>query len=97
MEELGLPYKLEFKRGDLAGSMASIRAINPGMPVAPTVVYGDQVLTESGAIIELILQRHAPGKLAPALDSPDYPAYLSGCTTPKARSPAAPSPIIACG
>ena len=52
MEELGLPYKLEFKRGDLAGSMASIKAINPGMPVAPTVKYGDQVIVESGAIIE---------------------------------------------
>ena len=24
MEELGLPYKLEFKRGDLGGSMAAI-------------------------------------------------------------------------
>src|SRR5215207_5195127 len=73
MEELGLPYKLEFKRGDLAGSMASIKAINPGMPVAPTVKYGDQVIVESGAIIETILNRHAPGKLQPALDSPDYP------------------------
>jgi glutathione S-transferase len=63
MEELGMPYKLEFKRGDLAGSMASIKAINPGMPVAPTVKYGDQVIVESGAIIEMILNRHAPGKL----------------------------------
>lgn len=26
MEELGMPYKLEFKRGDLAGSMAAIKA-----------------------------------------------------------------------
>ena len=76
MEELGLPYKLEFKRGDLAGSMASIKAINPGMPVAPTVKYGDQVIVESGAIIETILNRHAPGKLQPALDSPDYPYHL---------------------
>jgi glutathione S-transferase len=76
MEELGLPYTLEFKRGDLAGSMAAIRAVNPGMPVAPTVVLGDQVLTESGAIIETILNRYAPGKLTPALDSPDYPNHL---------------------
>ena len=37
MEELGLPYTLKFKQGDLAGSMAPIRAINPEMPVAPTV------------------------------------------------------------
>ena len=76
MEELGLPYTLEFKRGDLAGSMASIRAVNPGMPVAPTVTVGDQVMTESGAIIETIINRYAPGKLTPALDSPDYPNHL---------------------
>lgn len=76
MEELGFPYELKFKRGDLAGSMAMIRAFSPVVPMAPTVKYGDQVLVESGAIIELILQRHAPGRLAPALQSRDYPAYL---------------------
>jgi glutathione S-transferase len=76
MEELQLPYKLEFKRGDLAGSMAMIRALNPVVPMAPTVKYGDQILVESGAIIDLILQRHAPTKLRPALDSANYPAHL---------------------
>jgi glutathione S-transferase len=76
MEELELPYKLEFKRGDLPGSMAAIRAISPVVPMAPTVRYGDQILVESGAIIELILQRHAPGKLRPLLESPDYAAHL---------------------
>jgi glutathione S-transferase len=76
MEELQLPYKLEFKRGDLAGSMATIRALSPVVPMAPTVKYGDQILVESGAIIDLILERHAPAKLRPALDSPDYPAHL---------------------
>jgi glutathione S-transferase len=76
MEELQLPYKLEFKRGDLMGSMAAIRALNPTVPMAPTVKYGDQILVESGAIIETILERHAPGQLRPALDAPDYPYYL---------------------
>jgi glutathione S-transferase len=76
MEELQLPYKLEFKRGDLMGSMATIRAINPTVPMAPTVKYGDQILVESGAIIETILERHTPGGLRPALDSADYPHYL---------------------
>ena len=76
MEELGFPYKLEFKRGDLAGSMAMIRALSPIVPMAPTVRYGDAILVESGAIIELILNRHAPDRLHPALNSPDYPAYL---------------------
>lgn len=76
MEELGLPYKLEFKRGDLAASMAAIRAVNPGMPVAPTVTVGSEVLTESGAIIETIINRYAPGKLTPPLASPDYSQHL---------------------
>jgi glutathione S-transferase len=76
MEELRLPYKLEFKRGDLGGSMAAIRALNPTVPMAPTVQYGDQILVESGAIIETILERHAPGSLRPALASADYPHYL---------------------
>jgi glutathione S-transferase len=76
MEELGLPYKLEFKRGDLMGSMAQIRALSPIVPMAPTVKYGDQILVESGAILELILNRHAGGRLQPALESRDYPAHL---------------------
>ncbi len=76
MEELKLPYKLEFKRGDLAGSMAAIRALSPTVPMAPTVKYGDQIMVESGAIIETILDRHAPGSLRPALDSRDYPYYV---------------------
>ncbi|MBC7983357.1 MAG: glutathione S-transferase [Candidatus Obscuribacterales bacterium] len=75
-EELGVPYKLEFKRGDLAGSMQTIRNINPLMAVAPTVRYGDQIMVESGAILELILARQGKGKLMPAVDSPDYPYYL---------------------
>lgn len=76
MEELGLPYELKFKRGDLMGSMAPIRAINPIVPMAPTVQYGDQILVESGAIIDLILTRHAPGRLRPADDSRDLPNHL---------------------
>jgi glutathione S-transferase len=77
MEELGFEYNLVFTRGDLGASMAAIRALGHGMPVAPTVVYGDQIIVESGAIIEMILARHAPDRLAPALDSEDYPTYLT--------------------
>lgn len=76
MEELNMPYQLIFERGDLAGSMANIKKINPDMPMAPTVMLGDQILVESGAIIELILDRYAPDQLQPALDSPDYPYHL---------------------
>jgi glutathione S-transferase len=75
-EELGLPYKLEYKRGDIAASMKSIHDVSPLMPVAPTVRIGDQVMVESGAIIELILARAGNGRLEPAVNSPDYPYYL---------------------
>ena len=75
-EELGIPYKLEYKRGDLAGSMKTIHDVSPLMPVAPTVRIGDQVMVESGAIIELILAREGHGRLEPAVNSPDYPYYL---------------------
>lgn len=76
-EELGLPYTLKYARGDLAASMAAIREINPLMPVAPTVMYDGQVLVESAAIMQLILDRHAPGRLVPPLASPDYPTHLT--------------------
>lgn len=76
MEELELPYELVYTRGDLRASMASIRALGHEMPMAPTVVYGDQIIVESGAIMEMILDRHAPDKLKPALDSDQYPTYL---------------------
>jgi glutathione S-transferase len=75
-EELGIPYKLEYKRGDLAGSMKTIHDVSPLMPVAPTARIGDQVMVESGAIIELILAREGHGRLEPAVNSPDYPYYL---------------------
>ncbi|KKO08882.1 glutathione S-transferase family protein [Pseudohongiella sp.] len=73
MEELGFPYELEFVRGNLGASLMQIREVNPGNPVAPTVIYGDEILVESGAIIDVILNRHAPDRLQPDLNSPDYP------------------------
>ena len=76
MEELDMPYKLEFVRGDLRASMAKIRAVNPDVPMAPTVTVGDQILVESGAIIEVLLNRYAPGQLRPAIESPEYGTHL---------------------
>lgn len=76
MEELGMSYKLEYVRGDLAASMAKVRALGHEMPMVPTVVIDDQILVESGAIIDLILSRYAPGKLTPARDSRDFPRHL---------------------
>jgi glutathione S-transferase len=46
------------------------------MPVAPAVRYGDKIMVESGAILEFLVARHGHGRLAPAVDSPDYLDYL---------------------
>ena len=89
MEELGFPYELKFVNNSLGASLAEIRKVNPRMPTAPTVIYGDQVLMESGAIIDVILRRHAPGRLMPALASKDYPwhqiwyQYAEGSLLPR--------------
>jgi len=60
MEELNEPYKLGYARGDLAGSTALKRAVNPHVPMEPTVTIGNLVLVESGEIIEVLLIRYAP-------------------------------------
>jgi glutathione S-transferase len=75
-EELGLPYELKYRRGDVAGSFADIRAVNPGMAVAPTVFYNGELLMESEAIIQLILDRNGGGRLRPPVNSPDYSTHL---------------------
>ncbi|KJS08216.1 MAG: hypothetical protein VR73_06155 [Gammaproteobacteria bacterium BRH_c0] len=74
-EELGLPYELIFKPGDVIGSWALIREVHP-MALAPTFQDGDVTICESGAIIEYILARYGQGRLAPAVDSPEFPYYL---------------------
>ena len=76
MEELEMPYKLEYVRGDLMASMAKVRGLGHEMAMVPTVVIDDHILVESGAIIDTILARYAPGKLAPARDSEFYPEHV---------------------
>ena len=75
-EEVGLPYSLKFKSNDLMASMQMGRDVSPLMTMFPIVVYDGQVLEESAAILQLLHDRHAPGKLVPAVESADYPKYL---------------------
>jgi glutathione S-transferase len=75
MEELGLPYKLEFKVGDLLGSVQTIRDLHP-LGTAPTIRDGDLIMVESGAILEYISMRYGNSRLGVASNSPDFPRYL---------------------
>jgi glutathione S-transferase len=76
MEELGLPYELEWHEREATGAappaMKAIHAIGK----APIIRDGDLVLAESGAIVEYIVQRHGGGRLSVPPASPDYPRYL---------------------
>ena len=75
MEELGLPYKLEFASGDIVGSLKKIQEQHV-LAYAPTVRDGETVLVESGAILEYIMAKYGDGRMSVAPDSPDYAHYI---------------------
>ena len=74
-EELGLPYQLIFREGDIMGSLQEMRAAFPPLPMCPVVKYGDQWLVESGGIVEALIARDPGQTLVPDRLSPDYPAH----------------------
>lgn len=76
LEELGLPYELnrmDFHPKDLKSDAHKERHPLGRVPVLDD---GEVSIYESGAIIEYVLARHAPGKLKPAVDAPEFPYYL---------------------
>src|SRR5262245_44045023 len=60
-EEIGLPYRLIFTRGDVGASHRTVIEANPLMPLAPTIRYGADLMVESGAILQFLLDRHGRG------------------------------------
>lgn len=75
MEELGQPYELVFKRGEVRGSFMDL-AKQHAMHMAPTVEDDGIKLVESGAILDYILRKHGAGGLVPPVSSPDYQRYV---------------------
>jgi len=76
LEELGLEYELnrmEFSPKDLKSP--EHRARHP-LGRVPVLEDGEVSMYESGAIVEYIIARHTDGALKPAVDSPQFPAYL---------------------
>ena len=73
LEELGLPYKLE-----------TVNFAPPSLPFVqktpfgkfPVIEDGEVAMFESGAILQYILERHAPGRLAPAPGTPPHARFL---------------------
>ena len=76
LEELGLPYevnKMAFHPKDLKST--EHRARHP-LGRVPVLDDSEVRIYESGAIVEYVLERHENGGLKPAVDSPEFPAYL---------------------
>ena len=80
LEEVGLEegtgYELAFvdlKKRDQDTDM--YRTLNP-MGKLPTLVDGDALVTETGAVGLYLADRYSPGNLAPALDDPARAAYF---------------------
>lgn len=76
LEELGVAYRFEWHQREPTGAAPeSMKAIH-ALGKAPAITDGDLTLAESGAIVEYIVRRHGGGRLAPAADSPEFPAYV---------------------
>ena len=73
MEELGLPYQLEwFDRAESGLAPLEYKALHP-VATAPVIRDGDLVLCESQAIVEYIINRHGNGRFGVDKDQPNYP------------------------
>ena len=76
MEELGLPYTLEwFERGEDMLAPPEYCALHP-LGTSPTIRDGDRVMAESTAIVQYLAHRHGNGRFTVAPDHPNYPDYV---------------------
>ena len=77
LEELGQDYTVISYDRDPKTRLAppELQQIHP-LGKAPVVRDGDQVLIESGAIIDYLIRTYGQGRFAPAVDSSDYNRYV---------------------
>ncbi|MFZ3193795.1 MAG: glutathione S-transferase [Moraxellaceae bacterium] len=76
LEELGVPYQIERYQRDAKTMLAppALRRIHP-LGKSPVISDDQQVLAESGVIIEYLAQRYGEGQFAPSAESADYWRY----------------------
>lgn len=77
LEELGVSYDIISHQRDAKTHLApdSLKAVHP-LGKSPVIEMDGQFYAESGAITELLIERFAPKRLRPAIDSLDYGHYL---------------------
>ncbi|MEM8918124.1 MAG: glutathione S-transferase family protein [Pseudomonadota bacterium] len=77
LEELGVEYEMvrHQRHPETMRAQADLAAIHP-LAKAPTAIIDGNLMMESGAIIEYILEQYGEGKLAPAPGSKDRAEFL---------------------
>lgn len=77
LEELGTPYEIIKYQRDAVTNLAppELKKIHP-LGKSPVIEDGDQVIAESGAIVELLTQKYGKGKLAPAEGTKAHDKYI---------------------
>jgi glutathione S-transferase len=74
LEELGLPYELE--RVEFLPPAKNFFAQRTPTGKLPTIVDGDVTMSESGAIVEYILERYGQGRLTPRVGTRERARFL---------------------
>jgi len=77
LEELGLEYEIVHYQRDAETNLAppSLEAVHP-LGKSPVLVDGDDVVIESGAIIEYVTRKYGNGRLAPGEGTPEALRHL---------------------
>jgi glutathione S-transferase len=77
LEELGVPYEIVPYQRDAQTNLApeALKRIHP-LGKSPVIRDGDQVVIESGAILEYLVRKYGNGRLVPREGSPDALRYL---------------------
>ncbi|MBT9507421.1 glutathione S-transferase [Rhodoferax sp.] len=77
LEELGEPYEVISYQRDARTRLAppELMAIHP-LGKAPVLRDKDELVIESGAIIEYLVRQYGKGRFAPAMGTADYNRYM---------------------
>ena len=77
LEELGAPYEIKHYARDATTRLAppELKAVHP-LGKSPVITDGDVTINESGAIVDYIVRKYGPGKLAPPAGTGHHEKYL---------------------
>jgi len=76
LEELAAPYRIVKYQRDAKTMLAppELKAIH-ALGKSPVIRDGEQVIAESGAIIEFLVEKYGAGKFVPPKDTPAFASY----------------------